>query len=277
MIIPEISGVPAFVHVAEHRSFRAAARVLGITPAAVSKAVARLEQRLGTVLLVRTSRHVALTLEGERYFVHCRQALAHLQAGEEALELSSAIAEGRVRLSASIALSKPLVAVLPRLVARHPRVHLDLSFTDRDVGLAAEDVDIAVRIGHLPDSALVARRLRDLRWCTFAAPSYLARSSPLSKPDDLTEHACLVFTRPGGGVAEWQFQDEESAETWRFRPPEAMRIDHGERLVDAAIVGVGVGQAFDFMVEEPVRRGELVEVLREWAAPGPPVHTLIQA
>jgi LysR family transcriptional regulator for bpeEF and oprC len=270
--MPELSGVPAFVHVAEQRSFREAARILGVTPTAVSKAVAQLESRLGARLLHRTSRTVMPTPEGASYLRHCREALDRLQAGEDEITQAAQVARGPVAVSTSFVLGRTIVSGLPRLLARHPRIELRFSFTDRDVALAEEEIDVAVRIGPLGDSALVGRRLRATRWVTVASPSYLARSAELRDLTDLPDHTCLRFARPAGGVADWRFWVDGAFVT--ERSPAAILFDQGDLLVDAAAAGLGVVQAFDFMVEERIRRRELVEVLQRFAAPGPPIHAL---
>ncbi len=270
--MPELVGVPAFVHVAEQLSFRAAARILGVTPTAVSKAVSRLEDRLGTQLLYRTSRHVSLSPEGEVYLRHCRDALDRLQAGEDELTRSAQVARGPVTVSLSFVMGRPVVAALHRLLARNPRISLQLSFTDREVRLAEEEIDIAVRVGPLPDSSLVGRRLRTPRWATVASPSYLAREGEIRDQAELSRHTCLRFARPAGGVADWRF--EVDGQEVVQRSESAVLLDQGDLLVDAAVAGLGVVQAFDFMVEDQVRRGALVEVLRHQAAQGPPVHAL---
>ncbi len=268
----ELAGVPAFVHVAEQRSFRAAARILGITPTAVSKAVSRLEARLGARLLHRSSRHVALTPEGEVYLRHCRAALDRLQAGEDELTRAAQVAEGTVAVSLSPVLGGPIVGGLARLASRYPRLSLTLSFTDREVRLAEEEIDVAVRIGSLVDSTLIGRRLRTPRWATVAAPSYLARAGEPRRVEELAAHACLVFARPAGGVTDWQLADAPA-----FRPAAALRMDRGDLLVEAAVAGLGIVQAFDFMVEAHLREGRLVELFEDRAALGPPMHALTLA
>ncbi|MEM6785883.1 MAG: LysR family transcriptional regulator [Myxococcota bacterium] len=266
--MPRLTGVPSFVQVAERQSFRAAARALGVTPTAVSKAVARLEDHLGVQLLRRTSRSVTLTPEGARYLAHCRAALARLVAGEEELTQATRVARGVVRASLSVALGRIVVPGLPRLRERHPRLELELSFRDEEVSVASDDVDVAVRIGALVDSALVARRLRTTRWVTVASPHYLARSAPLRTPSDLAAHQCLRFARPGGGLADFRFRSGSVA------VGRNVVLDHGDLLVDAAVAGLGVTQAMGFMVAAPLARGDLVAVLAEEGVAGPPLHAL---
>lgn len=267
-MIPRLVGVPAFVQVAEQRSFRGAARILGVTPTAVSKAVSRLEAHLDTKLLNRTSRHVSLTPEGQVYLSHCRAALDRMRAGEEALVRAARVAKGRVRVSLSPVLGRPIVRALGRLRERYPRISVELTFSDREVSFAEAVLDVAVRIGELSDSSLVARRLRTPRWVTVASPSYLAREGAIETPGDLEGHTCLCFARPDGGVAELRFGGASP----RMTAP--LVLDDGNFLVDGAIAGLGVAQAFDFLVEGPIARGELVEILAQHAPPSLPVHAL---
>ena len=264
-----LAGIEHFVAVAEARSFRAGAARLGISPAAVSKAVARLEETLGVRLLERSTRSVVLTPEGEVYLAHCRQALDALQAGADHVSASREVAAGAVRLSASPVLARPLVQGLPRLRSRHPRVEVELSLTDRLARLVEEEVDVAVRLGPLEDSALVARRLRSPRWVTVASPALLARVGSPRRPAELSGLPCLGFVAPGGGVVGWTFAGEEP-------PPLSfpVRLDLGEHLVTAAVAGLGLAQVFDFMAAEDLKQGRLAEVLAEYGAPGPPLHAL---
>lgn len=262
--------VEPFVRTAERRSFRGAASHLGVTPTAVSKAVAALEAELGVRLLNRTSRHVSLTPEGEVYLRHCRDALNHLQAGRDLVTHAAQVAEGRLKVSMSVALGRPIVGALQRLLGRYPRIQVHLAFSDVAVSLVEQDVDIAIRIGELDDSALIGRRLRTPRWVTVASPNYLARAGEPREVADLAAHTCLQFARPSGHVAEWRFAG--AAQVYASERP--VLFDHGDLLVDAAAAGVGVAQVFDFMVRDHVRRGEIVEVLPDLSVEGPPVHAL---
>jgi len=268
------TGVESFVHTAEKRSFRGAASLLGVSPTAVSKAVAGLEAELGIRLLNRTTRSVSLTPEGEVYLRHCREAVDRLQAGRDYVTRAAQVAQGKLKVSMSFVLGRPVIGALDRLLARYPRVELQVSFSDRAVDLVAEEVDVVVRIGELADSTLVARRLRTPRWVTVAAPSYLARAPEIRDWTDLSEHACLQFAGPSGAVTRWTFAVQGRAAPRVVRPQRRVLLDHGDLLVDAAVGGLGVGQVSDFMVGEQLRRGELVEVLRQQSASGPGVHAL---
>lgn len=268
-----LSGLPHFVHTAEHRSFREAARQLGISPAAVSKAVARLESELGVVLLHRTSRRVELTPEGARFLVHARAALDAVQAGLDEVAVSRDIAEGEVRISLSVVLGRPLVASLPRLLQRHPRLRPVLRFTDRAASLAADEVDIALRLGALPDSALVARRLRTPRQLTCASPALVARLGRPTRPADLDTAPGLGFVTPSGHDLPWRFRGRDGRVEERPVPP-GVRLDDGEMLVEAAVAGLGVVQAPDVIVETAVAEGRLLRLLEDWTADGLPLHAL---
>lgn len=266
--------VEPFVHTAEKLSFRAAASELGVTPTAVSKAVAALEAELGVRLLNRTSRHVALTPEGEVYLRHCREALDRLRAGRDLVTHAAKVAQGRVKVSMSYVLGRPVVGALHRLVGRYPRIQLHLAFSDVATNLVEQDVDVALRVGALTDSALVARKLGVPRWVTVASPNYLARRGEPRSPTELAAHTCLQFARPSGRIAAWRFGSTGGDEALPFVAERPIVFDHGDLLVDAAAAGLGVAQVFDFMVRGHVRRGELVEVLPHLSAEGPPIHAL---
>jgi LysR family transcriptional regulator for bpeEF and oprC len=264
----------AFVATAEARSFREAARRLGKNPASISKAIARLEHDLGLILLERTTRRVEVTPAGHHLLRHARAALDELRDGLQAAASTLEHARGRARISASPVLAEVLVAALPGLAADHPELEVDLRFSDAPVDLLAGDVDVAVRIGPLADSSLVAVRLGELRWRTVASPAYVARAGTPATPSDLADHRCLRFVRPTGAHAEWWFEapGEHPA---AVRVPSHLRTDAGLALVAAARAGLGIAQVFDVLVREDLHRGSLVAVLDAFAAPGPRVSALV--
>lgn len=267
-----LSAIEAFVRVAEAGSFRGAAARLGISPSAVSKAVARLEAELGATLLARTTRSVRLTTEGELFLEQARPALDQLYAGMDLVAQSREAPRGPVRLSLPLVLGDAVVAGLPRLLARYPGLQLDVTVTDREVRVVEEGFDVVVRIGDLVDSSLIGHRLRASRWLTAASPAYLAKHGTPARPRDLADHACLRFTRPSGGLTPWRFREGDRVEI--VRVGERLRMDHGPLLVDAAIAGLGIVQAFDFMLADALGSGRLVQVLGAHSAAGPPVHAL---
>lgn len=272
------AGIEPFVAVAEARSFRAAATRLGVTSAAVSKAVRRLEAELGVALLHRTTRRVRLSVEGELLFARARAACDLVLSGRD--EAMAAVSEPRGPLTVSLPslLVPALARRLPELVDANPEVTLGLVVTDRLVDLVADSVDVALRIGDLADSSLVARRVARTSWVTVAAPSYVARHGVPATPAALAGHRCLKFRTPRNTLVEWTFRREAGADDAVVVPsPCTLSADDGEALVRAAAAGVGICQAFATMVAEQLADGSLVRVLEPYEAPGPPVHVLCLA
>jgi DNA-binding transcriptional LysR family regulator len=261
-------GVVPFVAVAEAGSFRRAAVQLGVSPAAVSKAVRALEQELGATLFVRGARTAALTREGALLLPRCQGAVSAVRDARASIESARKEPQGELVVSVPFIGAGLVTPALARLRVRHPRLAFRLVVTDRLSRLAEEEIDVAVRIGPLADSALVARRLCGTALWTVAAPSYLARAGVPARPSDLDAHACLVLVGPHGKPRAWPFRRGEHA------VPATLLVDHGPTLTDAAVAGLGVAQLFDFMAADLVREGKLVRVLEDETAPGPPVHAL---
>ncbi|HLT38421.1 MAG TPA: LysR family transcriptional regulator [Enhygromyxa sp.] len=269
------SGVLSFTAVAEARSFKLAAERLGVSSAAVSKAVARLEHELGVRLLDRTTRRVEPTAEGALYLEHCRGALEQLRLGRERLEQTRSVAAGELTVALPFILGRHLVARLPRFSARYPQVRVALRLSDRISRLVDEQIDVAIRIGALADSTAIARKLGETRWVTVAAPAYLARRGTPQRPEQLIDHDCVVFHSPRGVEVGWQFVDGPRSRQGReWRVSARINLDQGQLLVDAAVAGLGIVQVFSYMVSDELERGELVEVLGEHACAGPPIHAL---
>ena len=262
-----------FVHTAELKSFRGAAERLGVSVAAVSKAVAKLERDLGARLLVRTSRSVALTPEGEVLLQRGRLALATHPAAPQHVVAPGQTRRGELRVTIPFILGSRLVQALPVLARRQPGLSVRLVVTDRWLPMAEGEIDVAVRIGELPDSDLVVRKLRTTRWCTLAAPDYLAREGTPETLAALSSHECLRFLAPNGRPRDWTFASPGGVGT---RVPTTGRfiVDQGELLLDGALAGLGVCQVLDFMAEPHLRAGRLVEVLRAHAADGPVIHAV---
>jgi LysR family transcriptional regulator, regulator for bpeEF and oprC len=271
------TGVLPFVTTAEERSFRRAAARLAVTPAAVSKAVAKLEAELGVTLLQRTSRHVSLTPEGDAFFARCRGAVAEVQAGRELLAESRSVAQGTLRITMSPVLAELVGPEIAKLGARHPRLAFDVRLGDRFSRLAEEGIDVAVRIGALEDSSLVARPLRTPRWLTVAAPTYLARAGMPLHHEELAGHACLVFLTPRGVPQPWWFGGQGQRKAVAFTPRASFQSDSGALLVQMAAAGLGVVQALDFMAKDLVAAGRLTPLVEGEATDGPPIHALVLA
>lgn len=267
-----LSTTEFFVRVADLNSFKAAADQLEVTPAAVSKAIARLEHELGVKLLFRTTRRVTLTPEGKAFLSRCRAALQEIDAGLEAMEEARHDIVGDLHVSTSFVLGRRIAVTLPQLVARHPGLRVHLMQTDRLVDLAGERVDVAVRIGDQAPPDAVARPITHLEWATVASPRYLARRGWPTTPKELEDHDCHAFIDPHGRRVAWVFHHE--GDTVRFEPEQGIGFDQGEMLVDVALADGGIAQVFDFMVADHLRDGRLVRLLPDLSVQGPVVQAL---
>lgn len=265
------SGILPFVYAAEEQSFRRAAERLAVTPAAISKAISRLEEQLGVRLLHRTSRSVSLTDEGTLFLQRCKEAVQRVQEGRELVSQSQRIPRGTVTLSASFILGRILTRNMHLLTARFPSLQVHLHLSDRFAKLADEKIDVAVRIGNLEDSSLVTRHLASTRWATLASPAYLAEHGTPKAPQELAGHNCIRFIMPQGTARDWSFKGQHNSP----KIDGNLRVDHGEMLLVAAESGLGICQVLDFMAEEPVKAGRLVEVLADHAAGGPPIQAVM--
>lgn len=251
----------AFAQTAQHGSFAAAARELGTVPSTLAKAVARLEQGLGVKLFHRSTRQVSLTPDGERLFRRCQRVLTEIEElHSEASGAHSAIS-GTLRLDLPITYGKQLL--MPRLAAlarRHPGLVLDIRLHDAQVDIIRDGIDLAVRIGVLQDSTLIARRIDRQSLVLCAAPAYLeARGTP-RRIEDLAAHEAIAFHMPGSGRNRpWQFR--QRGQPVELRPTPRVRANDTEGLLHAALLGLGLCQLPDYVVTDALAHGKLVELL----------------
>ncbi len=261
-------GVVPFVTVAEELSFRTAATRLGVSPAAVSKAVQTLEASLKLPLLTRSARAVALTREGEAFFEQCRAAVAAMRGAREVVEAVRKQPEGELTVSVPFIVTPLVAQALALLRARFPRLAFRVIVTDQLSRLNEESVDVAVRVGVLSDSSLVARSLRPTTLMTIAAPTYLARKGTPKRLDELAAHDCVSLVAPNGKPWPWMFASGP-------RPVRSVLVvNHGPTLLDSVRAGLGIGQAFDFMLDVPLRDGELERLFESETAKGPDVYAV---
>ncbi|WP_420991555.1 LysR family transcriptional regulator [Cupriavidus sp. 30B13] len=257
-----LGDVEAFIAVVEKGSVSAGAVALSTTPSVLSRAIARLEARLGIQLLRRTTRRLNLTEAGRLYLESTRTAFALIDDAERAIQGQDGQVAGRVRLSVPTTYGHyRLPPLLRRFAQRHPAVQVELNITNRNVDLVAEGFDVAIRLGKLPDSGLVARRLEDAGLCLVATPDYLARAGTPQAIADLAGHACLHFVMPSTGrVAPWVFSDGGSEVDWT--PSAGMQVsDDVLGVVSLAEQGLGICQTYRFIAGERIRQGRFVEVL----------------
>ena len=251
----------AFAETARHGSFASAARALGTVPSTLAKAVARLEASLRVKLFHRTTRQVSLTPDGERLFQRCQRVLSELDELEADATGARAEVAGTLRVDLPIVYGKQVVMpVLAELRRRHPKLQLDVRLQDAYADLVRDGIDVAVRIGELQDSTLVARRFDRQAMVLCASPRYLAEHGTPRTVDDLRAHAGIVFRLPTSGRNRpWQLRQRERPV--ELHPTAAARINDGEGMVAAARLGMGLVQLPDYMVAAEIARGELVEVL----------------
>ena len=259
------TGLMAFVRAAEEGSFTAAARQLRLTPSAVGRAVTRLERRLGTTLVKRTTRALVLTAEGRNFLEQVRPALDTLREAEGTIGRERP-PSGAVRVSASIDLGRTLVASWAEAFAReHPGLSLELNVTDRLVDLRREGVDIAVRLGSLPPPGVVGERIGSLGYAVIASPAYLASRGRPKMPGELVQHDCLQYWTIAGAYLEWTLAGRKLTTTGPFA------TDDGGALLAAALGGAGIAYMLRFAVEAPLADGRLVELFADTAKAELPV------
>lgn len=257
-----LDDIEALILAVERGSLTAAAMALGSTPSAVSRAISRLEQRLGVQLLRRSTRSLGLTEAGQRYLEQSRHAFALLDEAERALQGLREHLVGRVRISAPTTYGHHrLPRRLHAFAARHPQVEIELAIGNRNVDLVAEGFDMAIRAGELPDSGLVARPLEDAAFRLVAAPAYLQAHGIPADIGALADHRCLAFVMPSTGrVMPWQLREGERDVDWT--PPATLQVaDDPLGLVALARSGAGICQTYGFIVDDDLQRGDLVEVL----------------
>lgn len=257
------ADLEAFVAVVEAGGFGPAAERLGIAKSAVSRRVSALERRLGARLLNRTTRRISLTDGGRALHERARTILADLDEAEQSVAAEQQALHGRLKVAAPLSFGLlHLLTVLDDFLARHPGLQIELDLNDREVDLVEEGVDMAVRIGQLADSSLVARRLAPIRRVAVASAAYLAAHGTPEHPDDLVDHLGLRYTNIRRQDA-WTFLDPRGRAV-RPNVPERLRANNGEVLAAAAKDGLGIAILPTFTVHRAIEQGELVIILRDW-------------
>jgi DNA-binding transcriptional LysR family regulator len=263
--LERLTGIVAFARAASHGSFTAAAQSLTVSPSAVSKTIQRLEQQLGLRLFTRTTRSLALTPEGRE--LHER-ALNVLRAVEEVVQ-SAAVARsepaGTLKVAAPLPIGTRLLApALPEFRRRYPKLDIDLRLNDRFVNLVDEGIDVAIRVGNLPDSNLISRGLGPSRVSAYASPAYLARRGRPLRPEDLKDHDCVNFRyQTSGQIFRWVFK--VGSRNVELTPQAGIVVDVSDAIVEVLAAGGGVGMAASFIAAPYVERGLLVPVLNEFS------------
>lgn len=244
-------------------SFSAAGRALGLTPSAVSRIIARMEARLGVRLLIRTTRTLTLTSEGEAYHRAALRILEDLAETERAV-MDQAAPRGRLRVSSSQGFGRlHILPLVGEFLALYPDILLDLSLSDAMVDLTSGQADVAIRVGPLPDSGLTARKLGDSGRVVAASPAYLARRGTPQTPEDLTHHACIGFnfrrSRQG-----WLFKRDGT--DFELAVSNVVEVNSGDAAVQLALDGVGIARVGRYVVARDLAEGRLVPLLEPFNA-----------
>lgn len=262
----KLKSLMIFMRSAQCCSFSQAARQLGMAPSAVSRAVLRLEDELGVLLLQRTTRSLTLTEAGNRFYQRCQQIINDLEEAELEVKQSQSLPLGTLRLDLSFTFGKMHIApALIRFAVQYPELNLDVSFNDRLIDLIEEGIDATVRIGMSRDSSLIMHHLATTRYITCASPQYLAQYGTPTTLTELLQHRCVNFiysqTRR---EPHWKF--EQAGKAIDFAVDSYLRFDNSDVLLEAVIQGAGVVQFPQFIVAKAISRGDLRPILQSYAS-----------
>jgi DNA-binding transcriptional LysR family regulator len=256
----DLDELRTFVEVADAGGVSPGARRLGLAKSIVSRRLASLEEELGVQLLSRTTRGAALTEAGATFREHAARVAAELDAARDAIAADDDV-RGRLRVAAPLSFGPMHIApVLAELARRHPKLHVHAAYSDRFVDIVGEGFDAAVRLGYLPDSNLVARRICVLHGKFVASPAYIAAHGAPQKPDELSSHEALMQ-----GTEVWRLKDR--GKTVVVHPHGRFKADNGEALLAAALAGLGIAALPDFLTKPHVAAGKLTPVLTKHPPP----------
>jgi DNA-binding transcriptional LysR family regulator len=271
--LPDFEALAIFAKVVELRSFAAAAGELALSKATVSKAVSRLEERLGARLFNRTSRRLALTDAGQRLSERAARLLTDGEAAESEVLAQSATPRGLLRLAVPMTFGVKVVApLLPEFLKNYPEVAIDLHLSDATVDLIGDGFDAGLRIARLPDSSLLARRLCPMPRYTVAAPSYLKRQGRPTHPMHLADHKCFGYAYLSNPNV-WHYTNAAGEEV-SVRPAGPLRVNNGEALLPAVLAGLGIADLPEFIVGDAIAAGKVEVILKGWKQPEGAVHLL---
>lgn len=262
--------IEVFIAVSEAGSFAKAGLRLRLSPPAVTRAISSLEDRLGARVFTRTTRSLAITDVGQRFLENARRVIGDLDAAERDAVGETAIPQGHLTVTASVTFGRSTLApVVCAFLAQYPLINISVLLLDRVTSLIDEGIDLAVRMGPLPDSSMVAKRIGSVKRILVASPDYLARRGTPSVPADLRLHSMIAFT----GLMpnrEWRFLDGRSGKAVSFVP--RFEINDAVAAIAAAEAGDGITITLSYMVAEQIRQGKLVPILDEWTPAAAPVH-----
>lgn len=259
-----------YVAVAEEQGFAAGARRLGMSPPAVTRAVAALEERLGVKLLDRTTRHVRVTEAGQRYLDDARRIIAEVDEADDAVAGINAAPRGHLTVTAPMLFGR--MYVLPGIVdylQRYPAMDISTVFVDRVTNLLEEGIDVGIRIGELPDSSMRAVPVGRVRRMIIAAPSYIAKRGAPRTPQELEQHT-IVGSSGSSVPPDWRFQHGSATQSLRVKP--RLGVNNNDSAIEAVRSGFGIARLLSYQAAALLDAGELVEVLQDYATPAVPIH-----
>ena len=265
MALNRLTAMEAFVRVVETGSFSGAARQLHIGQPAVSKAIAQIEERLGVQLLLRSTHGLAVTEAGQNFYEHAKRSIEEADEADMAARGAGATLSGRLRVCAAVTFARlHVVPHLAEFLTRHPALDVEVLLDDRNVDLIEAGIDVALRMGDLPDSALMARKIGQGRRLVIGTPSYFASNGEPVTPPDLISHQAIIYDQRGGG-ADWTFQ-RGTAET-SVTVSGRLRINAAEGIREAVLADLGLTISSEWMFAPELRSGHVKAVLRDWALP----------
>ena len=264
-----LDSMRVFVAVAEAEGFAPAARRLAMSPPAVTRAVAALEERIGARLLHRTTRIVRLTEAGGRFLADCKRILGEIEEAETSAAGAHAEPRGQLAVTAPVMFGRMYVApVVLDFLAQYPRVTARMLFLDRLVDLIDEGLDVAVRIAHLPDSSLRAVRVGSVRWVLCASPKYLSARGTPRTPADLARHDAIAFSL-STSPEEWPFASGET-----LSPPTQLIVNSNDLAIAAAVAGRGIARVLSYQIARELHARKLRIVLSEFEPPPVPINVV---
>jgi DNA-binding transcriptional LysR family regulator len=267
-----LEAMRIFVASSQEGSFSAAGRKLGMPLPTVSRKVADLEARLKTQLLVRSTRKLTLTEAGIEYAAACRRILELVDEAEARASGEYSVPRGDLTLTAPIVFGRlHVVPVVTQFLAKFAEINVRLMLFDHNINLVDDHIDMAVRIGELPDSAMVATRIGSIRRVVCGSPAYFAAHGIPKTPEDLRDHMCVTFSQMASSLS-WTFVPKGGGAAKPIQPNSRLGINTAESAIDAAIAGVGLTNVLSYQVAKAVRDGRLKVVLRDYEPPPLPVH-----
>ena len=268
-----LHGLLVFLNVVETRSFSETARALGVSTAAVSATVLRLEEKLAVRLLNRTTRRVDATPEGLEFYQRCKKIVADLEQAESSIARSGRLPSGRLRIGMPSALGRMwVIPRLPEFTSAFPSVSIEVVIGDFLTVADREGLDAAIQVGELPSSRMMVRKLAAVDYLVCGAPRYLALRGRPARPADLKDHVCLSYRRPRNGhIRNWRFAGAET-----HTPDPALVFNSGEALIAAATAGLGLAQVAEYYARPALNAGALVELLPDFKAHAHDISVVFQ-